>query len=57
MRTRLEEIAEIGFVFATHFFRRRFTTMLGVRGIVFNAHLANVQFRITCFADLETPQR
>jgi hypothetical protein len=54
---RLEVVAKIRLVLFSHLLRRRLPAMLRIRGVVLNAHLANVQLRIARLADLETTER
>jgi hypothetical protein len=44
-------------IFLADLFGGRFLAMLGIRGVVLDAHLADMQFRITRFANIETTQR
>lgn len=45
-RLRLEVIAEIRLVLFPNFFRGRLLAMLGIRGVVLDAHLADMQFGV-----------
>jgi len=54
---RLEVIAEISLVFFSYLFRSRLFAMLRVGDVIFDAHLANVQFGVAGLTDLETAQR
>ena len=53
----LEVIAKIRLVLFPHLLRRGLLAMLGIRRVVLNAHLANVQLRITRLAHIEAPKR
>lgn len=54
---RLEVIAEIRLVLLSDFFRGRLLAVLGVGGVVLDAHLAHVQFSVARLADVEATQR
>jgi hypothetical protein len=54
---RSKEIAKIGFVFFSYFFRGWFFAMFGVTHVVFNAHLAYMQLRIARLAHIKSAQR
>jgi hypothetical protein len=54
---RLEVIAKIRLVLFAHLLRRGLLAMLRIRGVVLNAHLADVQLRVARLTDVEPPQR
>src|ERR1700722_5560498 len=53
----LEVIAEIRLVLFPHLFRCRLLAMLRIRRVVLNTHLADMQLRIACLADVESAER
>jgi hypothetical protein len=53
---RLEVIAEIRLILLAHFFRDRFTAMLRIARVIFDAHLAHVEFGATGFANIQSAQ-
>ena len=55
-RSWLEMIAKIGLVLFAYFLCGRFLAMLRIGGVVFDAHLADVQFGVAGLADFEAPQ-
>jgi hypothetical protein len=56
-RLRFEVVAEVGFVLLSDFFRRRFFAVLGFGGVVFHAHLADMQLSVARLADVQSPER
>ena len=52
-----EVIAEVCLILFAHFLRRGLFAVLGVRGVVLNAHLAHVQLGVTRLAYLEPTKR
>jgi hypothetical protein len=57
IRLRLEMITEVRLGLAANLLRRRLPTVLGLRCVVFDAHTADVQLRITGLADIQAPKR
>jgi hypothetical protein len=52
-----EVIAEISLVLFAHFLSRGLFAMFGVRRVVLDAHLADVQLSVTCFTNFEPTKR
>jgi hypothetical protein len=50
-------IAKIGFVLLANFLGCRFLAVFGVRNIIFDAHLADMQLSVAHLADVESPKR
>jgi hypothetical protein len=54
---RLEVITEVRLILLAHLLRRRLLAMLGIRGVVLDAHFAYMQFGIAGLAHVKTPER